>query len=113
MAESESDGESSAFNFPALSDGYGTGQRSLASTTDFGNHFDEHIIISGVLFGWDYVKSRFLLDSQWPAAILLDHEMVKLEYTLVHRMAALWFSRMKMKVGQAHSRSSFLSRNFD
>lgn len=113
VAGSESDSGSSGFNFPAVSDRYGSGQRSLASTTDFSNQFDEHIIISGVLFGWDFVKSRFLLDSQWSAAILLDYEMVKLDYTIIHRMAALWFSRMKMKVRQARYGSSFRVRTLD
>lgn len=113
VAEGESGSGSGDFNFPAVSDQYGSGQRSLASTTDFGNHFDEHVIISGVVFGWEFVTSRFLLDSQWPAAILLDYEMVKLGYTPIHRMAALWFSRMKMKVRQVHSCCSFRSRLLD
>lgn len=88
-------------DFAAIRDGHGSGQRSLASTTDFGNHFDEHIIISGVLHGWNFVRSRFLLDSQWPHVIFFDRELVKIGYPPVHRMAALWFGRMKMKVSQA------------
>ena len=66
----------SIFDAVALNRGYTSGQRSLASTTDFGNHFDEHVIISGVLYGWDFVKSLFLLDSQWPHIVFFDNELV-------------------------------------
>lgn len=77
---------------------YGSAQKLLASTTDFGNRFDEHVIISGVLHGWGWVKSRFVLDSQWPYMFAVDDQLCKVGHDHASRMAALWFCRMKWKV---------------